>query len=193
MLVNAQADAQTVLWQLVHRRAKSVRSKPDISTGHHLQSTNQGNPMRALTYLCTAVILLAGCAATPKPTMPEGNYTFFAQKWAALHICGSAGQMPVELAAFGRAHIAGWASSWTFDVERMDRLSKAYAQAPSEQLCNQISMDAATWRQAVQNANAINATNQANMNSLVNQLNNFGKSNQVYCNSVGTQTICNKY
>ena len=147
--------------------------------------------MRSLISFCTAA-LLVGCASAPKPVMPEENYRFFAQKWAALNICGFAGQMPAELAAFGKSHLMSWVSSWTFDVVRMDAMSRTYAQPPSEQLCNQISMDAAGWRQAVQNANVANAQTQANQQQWMNLINS-NRSAQTYCNSIGTQTICSRY
>lgn len=167
------------------------QSMPEISTGHQLQQLTK-NHMRSLISLCT-VALLVGCASAPKPTMPEENYRFFAQKWAALNICGLAGRMSVENAAFGKNHVVNWAGSWSFDAVRFDSMSRTYDQPPSEQLCNQINIDVAGWRQAVQNANIANAQSQANQQQLLIQLNNFGKSNTTYCNSIGNQTICSKY
>lgn len=125
--------------------------------------------------------------------MTEEQYRYFSMGWVIYNRCGTSGQMPVETAAYGRTYLQSWAGAFTYDASRMDTWVSAITESPTAAVCNNAAMQAATWKRQVQEQNEMNAINAAQQQQLLNQLNNFGKTNQVYCNSIGTQTICNKY
>ena len=82
--------------------------------------------------------------------------------------------------------------SVTYDASRLEAAVKAADFEPTQSQCNQLVIDAQRLKlQAQANSEGARA-NQAAIDALAYQLSNI-KSNQVYCNSIGTQTICNKY
>ena len=150
--------------------------------------------MRALTYLCTAALLLAGCAsAPPKRAMQDDDYRSFGTTWVAYNKCGASGHMPATTAAEGLHLLGNSLRSHTYDASRLEAVVKATNYEPTQAQCNQLVVDTQRVKLQTQANSEAARANQAAIDTLAAQIANFGKSNQIYCNSIGTQTICNKY
>lgn len=140
--------------------------------------------------LCLAVVL-AGCAAAPKPQMPDTEYTSIGGLWVAAQRCGQLGLMDPATAAHGMRYQTNKLSLYTYDQQRLDTLTRHYQgekENPTAAQCNTLAVTINSIRQReVQNT----ASAQANQQAWVDTLNNQPK--RTYCSQVGTQTMCSTY
>lgn len=166
----------------------------EISTDHQLQQLTK-HPMRSLISLCTAALLM-GCASAPPPpkqAMSDNQYKELARDWVQVQKCGQSGMLSPAAASVAESYVRIEINSYLYDRPRFKEAVEAVQGVPAQEHCNAVAIFVAGKQRQAQEATAANAASNAAMQSLTNQLYNFGKSNTTYCNSIGTQTICSRY
>lgn len=136
-------------------------------------------------------LVLIGCAAAPKPELPEMKYNQAALLWWGIHSCLSTDGISPDIAVKAKQFYASGLMGYTVNYDLLD--SKVYelnSHTPAtKQDCNAIAMYAiehsnqveAHNRQAVAEQQATQATIQQN------------KITNTCCNRIGSQILCNSY
>ena len=143
--------------------------------------------MRVLTIILVSVVLTA-CAATPKPTMSDEDYTKYAKVYLDIYSCNLKGWITPDTAASGKLILDMYVSRYSFDSEMFNRrvswLDKRESK-PSQEYCNKTAFEIQTEKQRL--AKIRESDNVPSQQIVVPQIRN------TYCNRIGTQTICNTY
>jgi len=148
-------------------------------------------PVRMLA-MSLVVVGLVGCAALPKPEMPEMEYKRAAAQWVAVHVCHDNGYMDKDTAALGKQFVSTGITSYSVNQERLTRdieFAESIKNQITRAMCNEFTLTilAERNRLAVQNSNAIQQ--QQTIQNFINST----KPTQTYCNRIGNQTFCNSY
>lgn len=137
--------------------------------------------------------LLAGCA-TSSPQMPESNYQKFSGFIGFLQKCFEQEYIGPQMYADSKNALSYTLSTWSYDQFKLSNMiNQAYSNTyANKQDCRQIEANA---YQLIANANQHNANVKANQQSSQqawdNALKELNKNKPVYCNTIGTMTICN--
>lgn len=140
-------------------------------------------------WVMVAGLILVGCAATPKPELQVMQYQSAARDMFAVHSCTATGKLSPELGALGDTYLKSRVSQYSFDTARLNAATQEASNTPiTSEECNVLAMKIQKRKQQIdiQNQNNQMATEQ--MNAINNQ-----RSNQTYCNKIGTQVFCNTY
>lgn len=92
--------------------------------------------------LLALVSLLAGCASTPPPRLPEANYTTVAKALVTTDRCVQQGDMDVALGAYGKTRIHQDLAGYWYSASLLQQtMGVAKAQpGPPQALCRQMAM-----------------------------------------------------
>ena len=121
--------------------------------------------------------------------MTDAEYNSFAGGWALPTKCGASGRLSPEATAFAYTYMQSKLNLFSYDPNRFQQEVAAVLRVPTNEECNQAAVLIATWKQDTQYRNEAIAAQQQQWLNLINS----NKSNQTYCNSIGTQTICSRY
>ena len=144
------------------------------------------------TVISVTALALAGCAATPKPVMPDASYAVYAARWAGFKKCGQAGLMSPEIASQGMQYVQGDASAFNVDADRLQALSLAYlndASAPTPANCNDGAMAVVARKRQINQHNSMVAQDQKAWADMINS----NKPVRANCHQIGSQTVCDSY
>ena len=127
------------------------------------------------------VAALVGCA-TMRPPLPDAMYTPFARMWAGLATCQAQGMLSTQTAAAGQNLLIRHHGNYQIDDARMHSLVLQYSGvAQSTQDCNSAALAIARNQQA---STAIQQPTVAPVPAIT-------IPKPVWCNTVGTTTMCN--
>ncbi len=142
------------------------------------------------TLLCAAIIvILAGCASTPKQVMSDKQYYSFALQYTTVNKCGESGQMDVSTASRGLVYLRGSLANFSFDPAAMDTAIGAFASdSPTNAQCNSAAMEILAISRRIDQQNAQTAANQKSWADAVNSM-----PKRTYCNQIGAQIFCSTY
>ena len=139
--------------------------------------------------LMVSGLVLAGCAATPKPEMTDNEYWETARTYIQLHTCNTQGWISPETAATGLRYYGYKLNRYTWNVARLDNqvadLQKG-GYVVSQPECKQLALGIHTLDQRVK------ATQQAS-DSTPSDFGTASRSTNTYCNRIGQQTFCRTY
>jgi len=140
--------------------------------------------------LLTSLVALTGCATSVKPEVQPHEYAPIANGWVAWNHCISSGAVTPDIGALGTRYILSELGGKTYDQQRLDQ-EVASAAAKNRQVdtafCNVMAAQVAQQKQQIDMHNAAVARDQqALQNTFINN-----QPRQVYCNTVGTTTLCN--
>lgn len=133
-----------------------------------------------------AGLVLTGCATT-KPEMTEATYTSIAKAAVSLDYCTHQGWVSPEVSAKGKRLIITNANKYAFDTATFE-----LAYQKENQNNNRLtSGECNVWASQI----LVNSANSAPVNNYNDQQDYISstKSNQTYCNRIGTQTFCTTY
>jgi hypothetical protein len=135
--------------------------------------------------------LLTGCASTPPPTLPNAYYDNFIQGLVAADRCGLSGQVTPDASLWEKRRLTHNLNTWTYDRAYFESRFQAAVltlPAPPVAVCNQVAMEAAEYKQTVQENNAAVEANARAWNQV-----QYTQPVHTYCNKIGAQTLCNSY
>lgn len=142
--------------------------------------------------MALVLVLLTGCATTPKPELSNEDYQKYSRIWAATHFCNNKGWVSPDVAATGVRFIRANLASYTTDAARFDREVAWYASnntTPTQADCNQLAMAIQDRKQQIDINNYNVEANQRATQELINS----NRIKNTYCNKIGSQTFCNTY
>lgn len=118
--------------------------------------------------LLVGMAMLAGCASTPKPEMPDDRYASYAAAWTSTEICGAQGDMDPVLVAYGKTRLGYDMNNYSFDTNRMNLAIQVQAgsikSVPKEQ-CNKLASVYAGLRDEYDRNSKSGSSNQTNQAS----------------------------
>lgn len=142
--------------------------------------------------MALVLVLLTGCATTPKPEMTNEQYSSSAFGWHIVSQCGRSGAMDLETASLGKVYIQSKLGGYQFDLSRFNQeVTKLYNTrgVPSKEDCNTMAMTIIETKRSIDTHNQNVESNQRATQELINST----KIKNTYCNRIGTQTFCNTY
>lgn len=148
--------------------------------------------LRSAIYWMVATSLTAGCAT--KSVMPEGKYQHFAEFVGYTQNCFERGHLSPQLYADAKNAVSHLLGTWDFDQAKMTFMMKtAYMQgSPDASTCRQIEANA---YQLISVANQHKSDVKESQQQLSSAIQDFNKSmstnKPIFCNRIGTTTMCN--
>ena len=139
--------------------------------------------------LMLGVVVLSGCAASPKPVMAPHEYAGVARGWVAWNRCIEAGAVSPEIGALGTRYVQAELGNRAYDQALLNQeVQKAAQTIPSADIafCNSFAAQVAAQKQQIDIHNAAVGRQEQEVQ---NTLNNIPKP--VYCNTVGGVMLCN--
>lgn len=133
------------------------------------------------------VMLTAGCATS---SMSDSNYQRFGSMAGYLQKCFDAGYINSQLYADAKNALSYVVSTWSYDRERLEAETSFIIRngVASPQICRQTEADAYQVVSATGRHRADSLENQRTINDAINAANS---KKPVYCNTIGTVTMCN--
>ena len=147
--------------------------------------------MKKMLLSASFIGLLSGCAANP---MPDGHYQQLSYFAGNLQKCFEEKKIDTRLYANAKSAIGYAVNTWSYDRARMDSMMQnSYNRAsPTDQTCRQISANAHQLISEVGEHKSVVVENQReNQRSINRYIENSANNRPVYCNTVGTVTMCN--
>lgn len=145
--------------------------------------------MKTAFTIALSAFLLAGCA-TPRPQLPDQNYTSFAKFFVGINKCVQNGYMSPETGALANRYVKADLNTWTFnEVVLRERVMQISDQLnPTEGDCRLVAMKTAEEKNQIDANNAQVQKESEAWQSIQPQ-----QPVNTTCNKVGTQTFCNTY
>lgn len=142
--------------------------------------------------MALVLVVLTGCATTPKPVMSDADYTNYAKAWMGVQYCNRKGWISPDVSASGQRMVVANLQQYSYDSTRVDREMfslNLQGFAPTQEDCNTLAMAIQDRSQQIAIHNQNVEANQRATQELINST----KIKNTYCNRIGTQTFCNTY
>jgi hypothetical protein len=139
-----------------------------------------------------ASLVLAGCAATPKPVLDDVGYAGFAKAYIAGDYCSWKGWISPDIAAAGNRFLGSTLNGYSFDKHRFDVEVDQVGNSgykPTQGDCNQMAMAVQKRQQTINIQNQATMDNEQSTASYLEST----KMRNTFCNKIGTQILCNSY
>lgn len=107
-------------------------------------------PAPAISAAFALLVLPFVNAAQAAPPLTEEGYRTVVIYWHEIDICVDAQMLPVETAAWGRAHIRRMLSTWSVDKARMDSVEQqilAQSGPAERKRCDRVAMEILTEKE----------------------------------------------
>lgn len=137
--------------------------------------------------------LLAGCATSSSP-MPESHYQNFSGFVGYLQKCFEQEYIEPQMYADSKNALSYTLSTWSYDQSKLSNMiNQAYYNTyANKQNCRQTEANAYQLiTKAKQHRANVKANQQASQQAWDNAMKELNKNKPVYCNTIGTMTICN--
>lgn len=144
--------------------------------------------MKNKLYIVITVILITGCATTSP--MPETHYKEISSFAANLHQCFEKDYISPQLYADTKNAVSYTLNTWSYDENKLKSMADdVYRQInPDQRICRQV--EAAAYQLLSRN-NQHRVDQRQNQTDINDALKEINKNKPIYCNTIGTMTLCN--
>lgn len=142
--------------------------------------------MKKTCLFALLMMILSGCASRMEPY----QYESFSSTAGQIEKCFQAGYMEPKLYAQALESFSYLVNTWAYDRKKMESsMMQGYAKAyASHQNCQNAK---ALAYNLISNAGSHREQKRYNQEAINNTLNQINQNKPIYCNTIGTMTLCN--